>query len=367
MKIGIMSMQRVLNYGSYMQALSLKRIIEEIGYHVEFVDYRPSANIENRGLKQRLVFSLKRVIKDNCLYNKLRPMKKDERAEKFASCYQLLGISEKKQYSRRVDLLIIGSDEVFNCLQVHPQVGYCLELFGKNQKARHIISYAASFGSTTLEKLEYYGVTEEVRKYLKKFNAISIRDKNSRLIINSLCGINAEEHLDPVLVGDLERQPWKEIQMSNYVLVYGYKGRFTKEEGIAIQKYAHDRNLITISLGEEQEFCDEIIICSPDEVLSYFKNAECVVTDTFHGTIFSVINHKDVAVFCRSVDARKSTNEEKLLDLMSKLKLEDRVVKQVSEVGNILDTPIDFSYIDKFRERERKRTIRYLKMHCKGN
>ena len=66
----------------------------------------------------------------------------------------LLGITDEMNYNPTVDCLVIGSDEVFNCIQKNSNVGYSPELFGKNNHAKKLITYAASFGNTTLEKLE---------------------------------------------------------------------------------------------------------------------------------------------------------------------------------------------------------------------
>ena len=95
----------------------------------------------------------------------------------------LLGIADEMNYNPTVDCLVIGSDEVFNCIQKNSNVGYSPELFGKNNHAKKLITYAASFGNTTLEKLEKYKKANEVGALLKKFDAISVRDANSGTIV----------------------------------------------------------------------------------------------------------------------------------------------------------------------------------------
>ncbi|MCE2266893.1 hypothetical protein GPX15_05810 [Streptococcus thermophilus] len=85
-----------------------------------------------------------------------------------------------------LDCLIVGSDEVFNCIQKNPNVGYSLELFGKDNNAKRLISYAASFGNTTLDKLQAYAKDREISTYLKRFDAISVRDSNSGEIVKKI-------------------------------------------------------------------------------------------------------------------------------------------------------------------------------------
>ena len=100
----------------------------------------------------------------------------------------LLGIADEMNYNPTVDCLVIGSDEVFNCIQKNSNVGYSPELFGKNNHAKKLITYAASFGNTTLVKLEKYKKTDEVGALLNKFDAISVRDANSGAIVEQLTG-----------------------------------------------------------------------------------------------------------------------------------------------------------------------------------
>ena len=76
----------------------------------------------------------------------------------FAKKYMpLLGVTTEMNYNPVLDCLVIGSDEVFNCIQKNSNVGYSPELFGKDNHAKRLMTYAASFGNTTLEKLERYG------------------------------------------------------------------------------------------------------------------------------------------------------------------------------------------------------------------
>ena len=88
------------------------------------------------------------------IFNKekyLRNKQKKEFFNKFKyACKHYLNITDEYHYQVPTDVLIIGSDEVFNCLQTNADVGYSLELFGKNHKSKKLISYAASFGNTTL-------------------------------------------------------------------------------------------------------------------------------------------------------------------------------------------------------------------------
>lgn len=376
MKIGIMSMQRVINYGSYMQALSLKKILEELGHEVVFVDYKAEPSIQHR---RSLSYWLNRGARSlrntgpfwaaaNILRG--RPvgyrLQKEYFAEELAFLPALkeLGVDyEKQHYHTSVDALIIGSDEVFNCLQNADNVGYSMELFGKNNRAKILLSYAASFGNTTLERLKQYRVERVIGSYLCKFDAISVRDENSADIVRTLTGKEPLQHLDPALIGGIEKLQWEDCKERNYLAVYAYPNRISSEEGKEIVSFAQEKGLRILSLCGKQNIREFETVegISPFQILSYIKNASYVVTDTFHGTIFSAICHVPFAVYCRRPENVSYSNSEKLLDLLRKLELMDRLVTVDSDLSKILDHPIEFERIDQIRDHERARSIEYIK------
>lgn len=365
--VGIMSMQRIINYGSFLQAYGLKSILEELGCNVQFVDYHTEApviceNVDNtnnimRKLKKGIeVFKIKSSFKQKILFIKYK--------QSFSKKYmKILNIDEKMNYNPLLDVLIIGSDEVFNCIQKNSNVGYSLELFGKSNNANKLISYAASFGNTTLDKLKRYNKDSEIAEQLKKFDAISVRDENSGGIVKTLAGIDPVYNLDPVLVYDYinkcEHIPKMNIK-EKYLIVYAYLGRITHYEAVYIEEYARKRKLKIYTIGGVQECGDKFIDCSPFEVLSYFKGAEEIITDTFHGSIFSIITKKKFVTIVRKSVADNYGNEEKISDLLGRLDLRDRMVTNIDDIGEIMNKTIDYDGVDKILEEQRKQAYKYL-------
>ena len=364
MKIGIMSMQRIANYGSFMQAYSLKKMIESLGHEVVFVDYKIEPSIENRHNKKEIlkcwINTQKKVVKSfplgKWLFQKLKKEVAENQAIMFA-CNDMLGITDRYVYRTKVDALVIGSDEVFNCLQGGYTVGYSLELFGKDNRAKKVMTYAASFGTTTLERLQEYGVEQEIGAYLSKMAALSARDENSRTLIRTLCNCEPEMHLDPVLVGGLENAKWTETALRDYVILYGYENRFTEEECRAVMEFAHKNNKIVVALGEKQPLCDQYIRCMPHELMSYFKHASHVVTDTFHGTIFSVVNHRP---FLTIVRGGSTGNSQKLQFLLEQLGLQCRQLQNLENLEKQMEEAIDYARVDALRAREQEKSLSYL-------
>ena len=140
------------------------------------------------------------------------------------------------------------------------------------------------------------------------------------------------------------------------MIVYAYGDRIRKEEEIkAIKKYAKEHNLKTIAIGAPQYWCDRFIAVSPFEMLDYFYHANCVVTDTFHGTIFSVINRTNFVTIARQ------TNKNKLEDLLKNLKLTNRQITDIKNIEDVLSKKIDYDSVEKIIEEEKANTREYLK------
>lgn len=348
-RVGILSMQRIYNYGSFLQAYGLKSILESLGCDVQFVDYEPGeclikTNASKKGVIRKVEKALEAFRYEAPLKDKLAFIRyKRTYASRF---YPMLGIADEPNLNPELDLLVVGSDEVFNCVQNNANVGFTPALFGAGSSAARKVTYAASFGNTTLEKLECFGKRNEVADYLKSFDAVSARDANTGAIVEVLTGRAPIYNLDPVLVydffGECSLIP-SEVDEDRYMIAYGYSGRLTAEECAAIRAYADTHGLRVLNIGGVQSVCDRFVDCSPFEVLAYFKHADAVVTDTFHGTIFSAIAHTPFATFVRSSGYG---NFEKLADLMRRLGFDDRAAVSADDLGSILDAPVDWAVPD---------------------
>lgn len=367
-KIGIMSMQRIANYGSFLQVYALKQLIEELGYKVEFVDYHVGAPViaGNTDSKNKFIRKFEKGLEtfkyDAPFAHKLAFIRyKQNFAKKYMA---FLGVTEKMNFNPELDCLVIGSDEVFNCIQKNSNVGYSLELFGKDNKAQKLLSYAASFGNTTLEKLKKYKKSNEVGNFLRKFDAISVRDANSGYIIEQLTGKVPVYNLDPVLTYDYmnccDKIPQIETK-EKYLILYAYAGRISNSEADWIATYAKKKNLKIYAIGGIQKCADRFIDGSPFEVLAYFKNAEEVITDTFHGSIFSVITHRPFTTLIRKSVGDSYGNEEKLSDLLKRLKLDQRMANKIEATENINRKLIDYAKVDELLEAHRKVAKEYLR------
>lgn len=367
--VGIMSMQRIHNYGSSLQAYALRRLLEQAdsSVHVSFVDYEPGATLLRPSSTSGLSAS-SRIIRKLREYNAVKTPTIDKlrffnHKRAYARKYlPAIGIGPEPSRNLNLDLQVIGSDEVFNCVQDNSNVGYSRDLFGHGSPARHVVSYAASFGNTTMNKLESNGIRDEIATDLSRFTSISVRDRNSRDIVEALTGSRPQVHLDPTLVYDFSDESRTQSRSSHekYIIVYGYSGRLDKTENLVIKQYADKIGARVLAFGGLQECADEFIDCTPFELLSYFRNASAVITDTFHGTIFSVINEVPFVTIVRQSSGASYGNEEKLGYLLEALGLHDRQLRRGDSLAEIMDKEIDFAPVRAVRSEERQRTQDYL-------
>lgn len=356
MKIAILSMQRVENHGSFLQSYALKSVLEQQGHQVSFLDIKKGELLTLEEADEYHSENGRRSLKE--LVQRFRVKVKNVKQRKIFQNEQreFLKLSDEYNYDEPCDATVIGSDEVFNCT-TNAKWGLSTQLFGEIPNAGKVITYAASCGGTTYESIpaKYH---EKIGSALNQLAGISVRDKNTKLFVEKYRKAIIEEHLDPVFMYDFH----KEIKVPEisfpYVLIYSYNNRIHKKEEIeAIKNFAKKRNLKTVGAGIFQYWCDYNIPAESFEVLGYFKEADYVVTDTFHGSVMSIKFNKDFTVLVRE------SNRNKLEDLLSKFHLEGRCISRPSELEENAKRSIEYSSVNRKIEEEQLKTLDYLKQN----
>lgn len=347
MKTGLLSMHRVNNYGSFWQAYCLKGMIEGCGSNVEFIDIIYGRQfLDEQPYKRKFCFS--KILK---IPYYLFQRKKGQIFNEYQT--KALGIREKN-YSSDYDCIIIGSDEVFNCVQQSPW-GFTPQLYGKIEND-NVNSYAGSFGYTTKPDIDKYHLGDDIAAALSNLKNISVRDLNSENIVHELCDDRKTyRHLDPVLIGDLPIPKDSLNSKEKYIIIYSYDFRFSDDVYIQkIKEFASANNLRIYSVGFYQKWVDKNIVTDPFTLLKYFNNSEFVITDTFHGTIFSIRCHK------RFVTIVRNTNTQKLTSLLENVNLSHRIVDDPKNLLETLKQEIKYDTVDELLKQERTRSEEYL-------
>lgn len=354
-------MQRVPNYGSFLQAWALKEILRGLGAEVSFIDIVPGRQLPGRRATMPVrywnrLWELTGALFTGRLGAKMRERTyhRTMRARYITEYYAMLGLD--RPAPERYDLAVIGSDQVFNCLE-RSSWGFTTQLFGDIPQADRVVSYAASFGETTAADLRRAGVADEVATNLLRLAAISVRDDNSREVVRELTGRDAQMHLDPVLVYDFSAETTGlTTGRKDYIVVYSYVGRISdKAEVAAIVGFARSHGKRLVSIFTTYDWCDEAVIPqTPFEVLTWFREADYIVTDTFHGTVFSVVTRSR---FCTLV---RPSNVKRLTSLLQSLGLRSRIASTPRDIAGVLDAVPDYTAAAETIRREKTRTREYL-------
>lgn len=362
MKVAVITRHAITNYGSLLQAMATQNVIEKLGHSCEIINYvrvdESYAQLEKTLLRKKKTWNsnpLKRM-----LYLAIRQPESIVAGKRFAKAQkQYLNltrkyttVSELKQYKPDADIYMTGSDQVWGpVVDGTYDSSYCLSFADDTDKK---IAYAASFGHTemTNELKAFFG------KWLKRYNCLAVREDSAVEILDNL-GLDAFQVLDPTLL--LNADEWgqylKPIPVKKYVLVYQLHN--DKKLGEYAKKVAkeNDLPLIRVSASFHQIIREGKFVWAPDmgTFLSYIKNAECMITDSFHGTVFAInFNTPFVEVLPNNNTGTRNMSILKLTGLSG------RILKDINDVS-LAKEKIDFSYANQVLEENRNESIQILK------
>lgn len=356
MAYGIITHYDVHNHGAVLQLNALVKVLyEQFGITAYALRFDKNYDFMGRELKAKYEISIRSVgiylkyLQNNGLKRVLFNMKKKWLLDKFKEQEALIG----EYYTRcgELDGVIVGSDEVF-ALHTGPTPVF----FGHACPSKKVFAYAGSFGPTGYEDIEKYHCLPFVRSGLESMAGVSVRDRNSFEIVSRLVGREPALVCDPVLLYGYERERacFRAVDQPPYLLVYAYDNNMNDPEEVGeIRAYARAKGLQIVSAGFYHEWCDRNINVDPIGLLNYFASAACVVTDTFHGSVMSILNGCNLAVRTRG-------NGNKLCNLLAEYGLTDRILSPSRPLGQILSEQADYADIQRVLIRRRNDSMVYL-------
>ena len=388
MKIGIITFVKCDNYGAELQAYALQKKLNSIGYDAEVVDMEKEAGVVegtfstyknaiiNR-YKQFGVFKgTKKIIqlivdkyrlKKAYEKNREKAQKKHEIFNNFF--YQMIRHSEKYytleelRNAKRLpyDVLIAGSDQIWNYMQTRYLDVFFLMM--ANQWGAKKISYAASFSVSSIPN----DLKEKYKIYLENMDSISVREINGIDIAKSCANREAKLVLDPTLL--LNRDEWvRNLALEDYlpkekkyVVIYTLSGShyiYSLAKKIA-SNYGVD--VINIKSGFSRIDGDDGIIhicdAGPREFISIYNHAIYVITDSFHGTAFS-INFN--IPFTTLLNPASNINS-RALSILKLTRTENRLIYDDDTHAGPSDLNMDFSKVNEILSDWRKKSLDYIR------
>lgn len=324
-KIAILTFHRAINYGAILQAYALQRALIILGYDVEILDYRNDLIEKSYYSPLGSSKKTKGIIKSLLYFNVQRA-----RNKAFNHFRKNMIVSNKK-YNRRTisetayDYYITGSDQVWNLKCTNYDPVYFLNFVSADKR----VSYAASLGKYK-DIIDSY---DQFYGFLRDFKWISVRENAGRELLKNKVDKNMYIDVDPTFL--LKREEWDKLAMksklNDYVLIYSVNLNMdVLTVGRKIKKEKGKKLLILTLRNKPIKLLENEILLqksSPEEFLGLIKDANCVVTNSFHGTAFSIIFNSD---FYLVKNSKEDLDNTRLDSLLEKFGLSDRIVESNS-------------------------------------
>lgn len=359
MKVAVITRHGVPNYGSLLQAIATQQIFTQLGCECEIIDYIRFD--EHYSRREYTLLSQKKEWKNNIIKKAVylairqpesifagRKFQKEQRnylnlSQRYSS------LNELKLVPPRADIYVTGSDQVWGKTEngTYDET-YCLS-FTEGTK----ISYAASFGNVTANS----ELNKLFKNLLSEYSCVMVREEEAVRYLDSI-GIASKQVLDPTLV--LGTEFWNKylepIRYEDYILIYQIHSD-SKLDKIA-EKIAKmtNKKLIRVSATFHQILRSGKFIYLPSigQFLSYIKNANMLITDSFHGTAFAInFNVPFLEIL------PNSNTEERNKSLLRMFELDKRIVSSIDDIVDDIEK-IDYIKVNGILNENRKQSLDFL-------
>ncbi len=385
MKIGIINFHYAHNCGAVLECLALQRYLETLGFDVQVINYRPRYGTEQYAVYPSIIEYAKRASRDyresNSVYRAYRILRRSLQAVfRYAGCKtrkkrtelydrfvinnlkltrEYKSIEELKSEPPVFDVYISGSDQIWNPYVTNAGLdsAYFLD-FGNCQIKR--ISYAVSPC-----QLEVFKYKDQLKDFLNAYAAISLREEQLTKDFERVLNKKIEVCVDPTLL--LQKEDYEEFEdnrsdyPSKYILVYGFEDRRNPDLLKRVIEIVYDRtNLPIIDISNKRVKIERpsryIDAVSPGQFLSFISKAEYVITNSFHGTAFSIIYRK------KFWSVSRAETSSRMDELMRRIGLENRLIVDLNEKSIVeeIGTPVDYSKAEVWLSDERERARQFL-------
>lgn len=380
-RIGIVTIHNSPNYGASLQAFALYKFIEQSHYSCEIIDllrpyhaeyisskkYKPYFQCHRKPLKNRFkafvkkIFHIKSPSELFALHHEKEIALRQSRFEDFNAQIKLthkyFSIDDLYQNPPEYDIYISGSDQIWNPAQPYCLAPYFLS-FVKNKGKK--IAYASSIGLSKIPS----AVEGDFKCWLSDYDKIMVREIEAKTIIEPLIHKNVSVVLDPTYL--LGSAYWQSVARKPAIQTK-YIFCFTLNYNELLLNYSYqiatDKGLMLVTLGHSAKDTQStkfisILDAGPLEWLGLIQHAELVLTDSFHGTVFSTLLAKNFATYIAGTSARGS----RITHLLSLLGLSSHLLSpELSQSAETLFTqPLERTDLDHVIERERQKSASEL-------
>lgn len=349
MKICIVTVYNSENCGSVLQAYALGKKLTCMGHSVCYL-YREKKGTGASTIKVSLVI-LKSLIKGNVENARLKWLfhKKCSNDEKEFNTVGLHEIGD-------ADAIILGSDTIWQLNNQYFNSRFS-RFWGLDFAGKTVISYAPSINDT---RESLFVNNSMVSNALEKMSAISVRDVYSKQILEKCSKKQIQIVCDPTML--LSISDYHEVQRecpldTDFILIYAFRDFCSPEDINEIKQYAQKRHCKLVSFGVARKWCDISVPFDTFAMPAYYEKASYIITNTFHGNVFSLIYSKVFINFSTS---------KKVLELLRQFSLEDRSRDKDIPIPVVLDTPVDFESVSEKISELKKQSVCFLETSLIG-
>lgn len=373
------------NYGSMLQILATQKAIEKMGWQYEIIRYD----------KKTLLFVIKnisRLFNPYFMRGKIIAYKKNKRIKKnpeiqkknatrltrfenyrkkYIGPYSTVIKGEKKltEAALTYDAVIVGSDQLWTPAGIKSRFYNLLFVPDSVKK----ISFATSFGISKIPKNQI----KLTKEYLERIEFLSVRETTGVDIIKRLTGRNAKVAVDPTLL--FNEGEWNTIfsyeKQSSEPYIFAYFLGASEVHRRLVEELAKEKKIKIITcphldeyVESDNEFGDEQRFdVDPVDFLNLIRGAEYICTDSFHGSVFSILHHKKFVTFSRYTDEIRKSKNDRIVSLFSQLGISNRhVTSYDTGILGIIDAEIDYSSVDSVLIELRNETYEFLNKALNG-
>lgn len=371
MKIGILTVPFNNNYGGYLQAFALFTTLKELGHKPTIIMYRHKK--EKVGIKLKIKFFIGNLIKGivdrrsyPLIYDREKILAYKGRKMKEFESHYLIPQTERFYTDEALemgcrncfDAICVGSDQVWRAIYV-PNINNYFLAFTKGWNLKRY-AYAASFGTDEPEYTQKQKLS--CSELIKNFDAISVREESAVSVIESWgCdAAHVKTVLDPTLL--LKKEQYLNILDKHKTMakekIFCYVLDKTDTVKDYISRCINYTNKEILQISDIQVGMD--ILPSVETWLAYIRDCDLVITDSFHGTIFSIIMNKPFLVV-----ANGSRGIARFESLLEKFGLKDRIVNEKNSPEYILKSEIDWKVVNQLLSILRQRSVNFIKENFK--
>ena len=349
MKLGILTFHFADNYGAVLQAYALQTYLETLGHEVSIINYQPGYITNGGHLRfprsKRDIYADARVIFIKIALFRAALTGKTRKAA-FAAFRTRHLKTNRREYTTLAqlraeppacDAYICGSDQIWNPpARAGVDAAYYLD-FGTKTCRR--ISYAASFGRAAIEE-DY---KKDIGRLLAGLDAVSVREKSGLELVKNLAGRDASWMPDPSLLLNDYQPVITKPEDEDFVFSYCLRGNnFIADVQKFVAKALHTQLILPYNSQQRWSSNGKVVYLGPSEWVGRIRYARTVVTNSLHGTIFSILFRKPFIAI--PLAGRKQNLNERVMSLLTRLGLKDRLLcgTRQADIRRLMDTRVDW-------------------------